>query len=76
VLEANSIDAQNGRVVAREFAMERVSFFDRAWDLSIAEEPVLRAGAFNNSGGCAASAVEGSITDCYCLARSNCLREM
>jgi len=58
VLEANGIDAQNGRAVARQFATERVSFFDRAWDLSMAEEPALRAGAFNNSGGSSAGAVQ------------------
>jgi len=58
MLEANCIDAQNCRVVARQFAMERVSFFDWAWDLSMAEEPVFRARAFNNSGGSAASAME------------------
>ena len=44
--------------------------------MSMAEEPVLRAGAFNNSGGSVASAVVRSITDCYCLARSDRLREM
>ena len=58
MLEADGIDAQNGGVVTRQFASKRISFFDRAWDLGMAEEPVLRAGAFNNSGGSAASAVE------------------
>jgi len=67
-LDANCIDAQNCRAVACQFAMERVSFFDRAWDLSMAEEPVLWAGAFSNSRGSAAGAVEGSTIDCHCLA--------
>jgi len=56
--------------------MEGVTIFDWAWNLSMAEEPVLRARAFNNSGRSVSSAVQLSITDHHCLARLDRLREV
>jgi len=37
LVETNSIDAQNGRVVARQFAAERIAIFDRSWNLGMAQ---------------------------------------
>jgi len=36
MLETNGIDAQNGRVVARQFAAEGITIFDRSWNLGMA----------------------------------------
>jgi len=76
MLETNGIDAQNSRVVARQFTAEGVTIFDRSWNLGMVQEPVFRAVAFNSGGGSAASAVQRSITDHHCLAGSDCLSEM
>jgi len=76
MLETNGINAQNGRVVARQFAAERIAIFDGSWNLGMAQEPMFRAWAFDNGGGSAASAVKRGVTDHHCLVGSNCLSEL
>jgi len=76
VLETNGINAQNSRVVARQFSAEGIAIFDQSWKLGMAQEPVFRAWAFDNGGGSAAIAVKRGVTDHHWLVGSDCLSKM